>query len=323
VQVRIFSIKILQHFFKKYGHEDTNSLMKELVEIRRAIAEKPTVTLEAILGLAAGMYYYYVEMNYTLSLSHLLSSKEIITQQKVNLTDDDKEGIDVFIALNYYQNEKFSEGLNVLSEVEKNFPTILKTQTHVINRMIELHLILGNMKEAKSILDNRLKRFIDIAEFDSAEIASVSYLKYYLLSDDLNNAFLYLEKAREFLNKSFFTLHDIELRLMEIIYFIHNGDYSLANRLINRGIKFINEKSKQNEVILHLAKFKLLQRICRIPMETGMPENNVSEMIHQTFKGIDYLKGILILKGYQMRMKKAITLILPVFMCLSLSFFIK
>ncbi len=304
IQLKILTYKVLKQFFRMQKAEHSDYLFRELLEIRNSIDKKSTVTLEALYHLAAGMFYYYTKADYNQSLSHLLHTKKILTKETTGLKYEERESVEVFIALTYYQTGKFTEALNILLETEKTFPTILKTQTHVINRMIELHLIHENLKEAKTLLDNKMKRFLDITENDSAALASVSYMKYYLLKDDLNNAFVYLTKSREFLNKKSFVNHEIEVRILEIIYFMYNDDFAFAAILTKRGIKFLNEKTNRIKIKLNLEKFKVLLEICRVTDRNNPPEQKILDDINQKFKGYSYLIGKLILKGYRMKLKK-------------------
>lgn len=304
IQIKIFTYKVMYRFFEMRKVGGPDYLLNELLETGDTLKKKSTVTLEALFHLAAGMYYYYARTDYSQSLSYFLKAKEIFNSEAVHLKYEERESIEVFIALNYYQTEKYSEALNILTEAERNFSTIIKTQTHVINRMIELHLIQDNLKEAKSLLDNRMKRFLDINEYDSAEMASLSYMKYYLLKDDLNSAFVYLDKSRKFLNKKIFVTHEIELRFLEIIYFLYNSDYAFADVLTKRGIKHLNEKSKNIKAKLYLEKFKVIQQVCKATDKDNPPEQKIYDEINQKFNGYSYLTGKLLLKGYILKMKK-------------------
>ena len=137
---------------------------------------------------------------------------------------DEQAAVHVFLGLIHYRNDRYKDAIQALQDTQKKYAAFVDTQTHVINRLIELHLIEGNIGEAKWLLDNYMRRFLDIGETDSAELASISYIKYYLLADDYDMAYNYLEKARRFLNKKFYLGHDIELEdIGSNVFYFHPG----------------------------------------------------------------------------------------------------
>lgn len=303
LQIRIFSVKVLQFYFNMV---ETEALKEELEELEESVGSIKSVTLQVLLSLAKGMFYYYAERDYGKSLNTLLNAKKLLSKNDTNVTYDESCMIEIIIGLNYYQMNKFQEALDVLLEAKTNYPAMMKTQTHVISHIVSLQMILGNMKEAKLLLNNLIKRFLNILEAESSEIVSISYIKYYLLNDDLNNAYAYLSKAREFLNKKFFSTHDIEVRTLEIIYFVYSEDYVFAESLINRGVKYLHEKAKEKEVDSALQRFKLLKQICRTSNENQSELSRFPDEITKSFKGYDYLTGVLIQKGCNARVKSKV-----------------
>lgn len=91
-------------------------------------------------------------------------------------------------------------------------------------------MIKGRMDEAKEILDKHLNRFLESGEEDAIQITSIAYTKYYFLINNLQKAFEYLQIARQHLNKKFYLIYDIEIRTLELIYFILSGDLKFSKK---------------------------------------------------------------------------------------------
>lgn len=171
IQIRIFTVKVLQFYFNM---EETETLKEELYKLEESVSRINTVTLQILISLTKGMYYYYAKNDYEKSLNSLLNARKLLSKEDNKCTYDEKCMIEIFIGLNYYQTNKFQEALEVLLEAKTNYPAMMKTQTHVISHIVSLQMILGNMKEAKLLLNNLIKRFLNISESDSSEIVSIS-----------------------------------------------------------------------------------------------------------------------------------------------------
>ena len=114
-----------------------------------------------------------------------------------------------------------------------------------------------------------------------------------MLNNELLNAFEYLQTARKHLNKKYYIIHDIDIRTLELIYFVMSGDLKFAKTILSRTIKFLREKVKQKDLGLEIKRQEVIKNMCQAKIRHGSMKT-FNKQISEKFTGSNMIAGMLL-----------------------------
>src|SRR6185369_92712 len=108
-----------------------------------------------------------------------------------------------------------------------------------------LALVNGEYEKAQHILDDN---FANIIEYDKdiyATRGALAFAKLYLSTGDYKQALKYINTAKQINEKAFYVPFDMQIRMLENIYFFLKGDHDFALQLANRNLKFLSAQVRK------------------------------------------------------------------------------
>ena len=248
--------------------------------------------LKSVLNYCKALYAYCIDKNFNES-KKLFSALKLNTQLIKVLPIDFVYSIDAFYGTSLFFLNEFDSAMEVFEKEFKKKSAFFLNQPHLLCRLSELYMVKGRMEEAKEILDNYLKRFLESGEPDAIELISITYSKYFMLNNELSNAFEYLQTARKHLNKKYYIIHDIDIRTLELIYFVMSGDLKFAKTILSRTIKFLKEKVKQKDLGLEIKRQEVIKNMCQAKIRHGSMKT-FNKQISEKFTGSNMIAGMLL-----------------------------
>jgi hypothetical protein len=105
-------------------------------------------------------------------------------------------------------------------------------------------IIRSKFEQAKTLLDKVFQPCIDNRLDIYATRGAMCYVKLYLSNSDLKNALNYLNLAKVINEKTFYLPFEVQLRVLENIYFFLKKDYEFSSQLANKNIKFLKAQEQ-------------------------------------------------------------------------------
>ena len=149
-------------------------------------------------------------------------------------------------------------------------------------------ILLNKFDKAERLLskyfDSCLERKNDIY----ATRGALAYAKLYLSNGEYKKAQNYIKTGIEINEKTFYLPFEIQLRVLENIYFFLQGDYNFAKQLAQRNAKFItNQKTELTKNYRHF--FKLITALIQcIEQKKDFPAPLIQEykIIEKNFRNV-------------------------------------
>lgn len=221
-------------------------------------------------------YYTYYEKDTKKIIEYL--KKAISLKEKIAFFFPINIGL--FLELLYadalLSDNQIEQACSIYSSVfEKGIDSSMYGYYFHCEQYILVLIIQKQFEKAQQLLDDVfepcIKNKIDIY----ATRGAMAYVKLYLSNDDLKSALKYLNIAKVINEKTFYLPFDVQLRVLENIYFFLKKDYDFAYQLATRNIKFIRSQ-EQNPV---LQDYVLIWRMITTLINTVLKEENISEAI--------------------------------------------
>ncbi len=293
---KVLVLRMIQVFYTG-DKKKTNfsSFLTAIEELENGYNKFNDDALMALILYCKALYTYWFENNYPEAKKLF---RKLITDKNYFrlLPEDFSNSIKGFYGTILYHLNEFDSAIEIFEEYVKEKSPFFYNQPHLLNRLCELYMIKGRINEAKELLDKHLNRFLESGEEDAIQITSIAYTKFYLLTNDLQKSFEYLQIARQHLNKKFYLVYDVEIRTLELIYFILSGDLKFSKAILSRTLKFLREKVKTKELKHQIEKQEILNKMCKAKSR-NKPVNTFIEIIEKSFKGLDTI-NFLLLKNY-------------------------
>lgn len=156
-------------------------------------------------------------------------------------------------------------------------------------QFVLISIIRGKYDRAKSLLDTVFQPCIDNRLDIYATRGAMCYVKLYLSTSDLKSALTYLNIAKLNNEKTFYLPFDVQLRVLENIYFFLKKDYDFCYQLANRNIKFLKSQEQtgifENYLLLWKTITAMLNAITR---KTPLPEelSNDYKFLHARYSNL-------------------------------------
>ncbi len=248
--------------------------------------------LKIIALYCNALYAFCIENDFLKSKKIFLTLKSIPEAAKL-LPSDFFYSIDGFFGTCLYYLNEFDDCMEMFARSMKYNNLFFFNQPHLLCRLCELYMIKGKMIEAKEILDNHLNRFLKSGEPDAIGLIAIIFSKYYMLRSDLINAFEFFKMARKHLNNKYYIIHDIDVRTLEVIYFLLVGEMKFAKTIHSRTLKFIREKAKTKKLKGEMKTQEVIKRLIGFKLRSKSIFN-FDLQIEEVFTGHYKIQGILL-----------------------------
>jgi hypothetical protein len=173
--------------------------------------------------------------------------------------------IDISLFLDLlYADALFSN--NQVQEAEEIYNRTFKTGVdetmfgyyYHCEQYVLVSIIREKFEQANTLLDEVFQPCINNRLDIYATRGAMCYVKFYLSQADLKNALNYLNLAKVINEKTFYLPFEVQLRVLENIYFFIKKDYDFSLQLAARNIKFLKAQEQTDIFENHLLLWKTI-----------------------------------------------------------------
>lgn len=206
-----------------------------------------------------GCYYYYYENDPAKLICYLKKAIELKEKIAYFFPVD----IGIFLQL-LYADALFSN--NQVEEAEKIYTAVFRSGVNEnmygyyyhCEQYALVSVIREKYDQAKQLLDKVFQPCIDSRLDIYATRGAMCYVKLYLSSGELKLALNYLNTAKAINEKTFYLPFDVQLRVLENIYFFFKKDYDFSYQLAARNIKFLKAQEQDDIFKNYLLLWKMI-----------------------------------------------------------------
>lgn len=171
--------------------------------------------------------------------------------------------IGVFLQL-LYADALFSN--NKITEAETIYSTVFKAGVDKdmygyyfhCEQYVLVMVIRKKFAQAQNFLDKVFQPCIDSRLDIYATRGAMCYVKLFLSSGELKSALNYLNIAKVINEKTFYLPFDVQLRVLENIYFFLKRDYEFSYQLASRNIKFLKAQEQLDVFENYILLWKMI-----------------------------------------------------------------
>lgn len=146
------------------------------------------------------------------------------------------------IAEAHYASCQFEKAASLYHELFSAYTAITQRDFYHTTKYVQVLIVLGNYATAEQLLQQCFGVLMDNKEPTTTTMASLSYAKLYLRSGQLRKAKEFIDLGFECIAKNFYIQYEIELRILETVYFSLAGNSEFADELSTKHIKYLQSK---------------------------------------------------------------------------------
>jgi hypothetical protein len=229
--------------------------IQELHKQEEALAKSQHYLATYYLYRAISSYYNYYEKNNEKVLEYLQKAIGLKDKIAYFFKIDIGKFLELLYADTLFQNNKVAEAESIYSKAFKG--GMPDNMFGYFYHCEQYALVLITTKEYDKALELLNRVFLPCIENKLdiyATRGAMCYVKLYLSNGELKNASHYLNIAKGINEKTFYLPFDVQLRVLENIYFFLKDDFEFALQLANRNIKFLRAQ-EQEEVFSDYLRF--------------------------------------------------------------------
>lgn len=253
------------------------SIGKELLEIEHKLANSTNFLAKFQLNKALSIYYNHNEPEPTKVIIYLEFNKKIIAAHPESFDASEIIFLECKIAEMLYMNSQFGESFEFYSKIFENNQNTLESDFYHHSKYAQLCIILEKYDLAKSIISSKFDVFIESSQSSAGTMGAILYAKLYLFNDPENYTNKYIQTAKKLINKSLFIQYEMEVRILENIYFILKDDHKVAMSLLKKNLKFMNSKG------LNLKNSTMIY-VC-VLLQYAMKQENLQKTLNNRLQG--------------------------------------
>ncbi len=235
-------------------------------------------------------YYSYYEKDTKKIIEYL--KKAISLKEKIAFFFPINIGL--FLELLYadalFSDNQVEEACEIYNSVfDRGIDSSMYGYYYHCEQYILVLIIQKQFEKAQELLDlvfePCIKNKVDIY----ATRGAMSYVKLYLSNGDLKSALKYLNIAKVINEKTFYLPFDVQLRVLENIYFFLKEDFDFAYQLANRNIKFIRSQEENPVLGDYILIWKMLVNLInKILKEEPISKELISEnkKLHELYSNL-------------------------------------
>jgi len=205
-------------------------------------------------------YYTYYEKNNTKVIEYLEKAITLKEHIAYFFSIDIGQFLDLLYADALFTNNQVAEASTIYSNAfEKGISEDMYGYHFHCEQYCLVLITEKKYDKALAILDKVFKSCIKNKLDIYATRGAMTYAKLFLSNMDLKKALYYLNTAKAINEKTFYLPFDIQLRVLENIYFFLKKDYEFALQLANRNIKFLKSQEQSKIFEDYFLFWKLIQ----------------------------------------------------------------
>jgi tetratricopeptide (TPR) repeat protein len=214
---------------------------KVIHEVELMKLEKPFSALTSQAQaevLRTRVYFHFACMQMEACIEPALAALAIYKKGKFVFAQENYQRIQLRLAEVYYLRSYFNEALSMFREAFKAEDTV-PDRGYYNTKYIQLCLIQGEVEEAKHWFESQVKNIASKQLYVIRDI--ISGLKVFLFTGELDKVHELLQLGFAAQAKTRYMQYEIELRNLEVAYFLFSQNKDVALQLCERNVKYLHK----------------------------------------------------------------------------------
>jgi len=241
------------------------------------------------------VYYTFVDSNPDLKASYIGRYENIINEETPDYLYE-IASLRINRAEVYYACAKYTEAEKKYRQAFDEYPEILKSNYHQWARLAELYLINEKPEVTKEILNKLFTPFLKSKHETHGVLAALISSKLYLYCKEYKKMKGCLDTGKNLNSKSIYFNYEMELRMLDNIYFALQGKTDYALEVAHKNLRFISTKKISLKRYHPAAFFKLLIALLDFKQNKKELSKRDWDHLHSFANGFEKLYGIFLLR---------------------------
>lgn len=234
--------------------------IEELFEEEKNLAKTDHHLAKYYLYRSICSYFTYYKKDDKKVLEYLKKAIALKKEIAYFFSIDIGQFLDLLYADTLFLCNKIDESYALYSKIFEKGVSEDMYGYHYHNEQYCLVLIIKKkFEKALEILNRVFKPCIDNKMDIYATRGAMAYTKLFLSNGDLKQALRYLNISKTINEKTFYLPFDIQIRVLETIYFIQKKDFEFAGQLAVKNIKFLKSQHQDKIFANYLLFWKAVQ----------------------------------------------------------------
>jgi hypothetical protein len=187
-------------------------------------------------------FYTSIDSQPAMRLAYLQRVAALSERYPDRISEEEKVLTLARIAEAHYAASEFETAARLYAELFETHDSVMPRDFYHTTKYVQVLIILGACKRAEKLLEQRFGVFVQNRAANMATMGSLSYAKLYLRSGQLDRAKYFIDLGFELIAKNFYIQYEIELRILETVYFYLAGDEEFAETLSVKHLKYLQSK---------------------------------------------------------------------------------
>jgi hypothetical protein len=230
---------------KKNPRKFLNVTLEELLKYEKELEASRHHLATYYLYRSICSYYSYYDKNPQKVLEYI--KKAILLEDQIAsfFPIDISLFLQLLLADALFANNNIEEAENIYKKAfEQGVDENIYGYYFHCEQYVLVSIIRKKFTQAKELLDKVFQPCINNRLDIYATRGAMCYVKFYLSTADLKKALAYLNVAKVNNEKTFYLPFDVQLRVLENIYFFLKKDYDFSFQLANKNIKFLKAQEQ-------------------------------------------------------------------------------
>lgn len=208
----------------------------------RELDEEPNVEALYQCFRAWVAFYTGIDSQPAMRLTYLQQIATLCERYPDRISEEEKILTPARIAEARYAASEFETAAHRYAEVFETHAEVMHRDFYHTTKYAQVLIILGECARAEKLLDQRFGVFVQNKEANMATMGSLSYAKLYLRAGQFDRAKYFIDLGFELIAKNFYIQYEIELRILETVYFYLSGDQEFAETLSTKHLKYLQSR---------------------------------------------------------------------------------
>lgn len=227
------------------GKRLAESIEQQLTTLANRVAqldEEENVQTHHQLNKTWTTFYTVIDSIPEQRLQYLERTAELCERYPEELSVEEKVLILCRIAEAHYAACRFEKAAALYGGLFAAYPTIAIQNFYHTTKYVQILIILERYDEAEQLLQQCFGVLVENKEPTMTTMAAISYAKLYLRLQQLERAKKFIDLGFECIAKNFYIQYEIELRILETVYFSLIGESEFTEELSTKHLKYLQSK---------------------------------------------------------------------------------
>jgi tetratricopeptide (TPR) repeat protein len=221
------------------GQQSAYSAYQELLANEKILQNNPHTFAQFYLNKSLGIYSEKYLNDAQNAIHYYQLNIELIKQYPQLLSDNELVATDTKIAEIHYKTGHFESAIQVFERINQTYPFFFFNNSSAVIHFCELLIIFEKYDFAIRFIQSKFFNSTEGRNTNLSMNGSILLTKLFLLQGDFTKAYSAIITSKKLLSKIDTPFVEIEIKILENIYFILSKDFKASKILLKKNIKLL------------------------------------------------------------------------------------